>query len=428
MANNFATIQQSQLIMQRALALVFMIFPQLRIFAKGFAGTDGNVADFAQLGQTVYSRKLGSSTAGNFGDAASDFGSTDVTGQLRNFPQIRHTLTLEDLNKSGNVNLIDEVALPMALKLAQEIVRRMALLVNRSNFGVTKNSIPSFVEVASGWTRANTVLAMKQACDDRGIPENFQVSTLAGTAGQLLRRYFILNSTVESALLGDQMIVSQHNNPENAMAIKNGQLPQVDGFQFSKWAAMSGGPDGNLLGWAGAPDALAYMARTPITPWDIMPELAAKASFRRVIEPNSKFPVMMIFEGDAGSFSLDIKIVWLDTMELVDPDQVVRLVSGAASGTSGTITGVTVTNAGYGYRNGSGAYAAPTVVFSGGGGTGAAGTAVISTNGAITGVTVTDAGSGYTSPPTISFTPSSSGGTGRTLGTATAVATVGGLK
>lgn len=427
MANNFATIQQSQVIMQRALALVFTMFPMLRVFAKGFAGADGDVAGFAQLGQTVYSRKLGSSTLGNFGDSASDFGSTDVTGQLRNFPMIRHTLTLEDLNKSGNVALLDEVALPMALKLAQAIVERMAYMVNRANFGVTKNSIPSFVEVASGWTRANTVLAMKTACDERGIPENFQISTLAGTAGQLLRRYFICNSTVEGALLGDSMIVSQYNNAENAMAIKNGRLPQVDGFEFSKFAQMPN-TDGNLLGWAGSPDALAYMARTPVTPWDIMPELAQKATFNRVIEPNSKFPVMMIYEGDAGSFSLDIKIVWLDTLEVVDPDLVVRLVSGAASGTSGTITGVRVLNAGYGYRNGSGAYAAPTVVFTGGGGTGAAGTAVISANGAITGVTVTNAGSGYTSPPTITFTPSSSGGAGRTLGVATAVATVGGLK
>lgn len=427
MANNFATIQQTQLITQRALALVFTMFPQLAVFAKGFAGADGNVADFAQLGQTVYSRKLGTSTLGNFGDAASDFGSTEVTGQLRNFPMVRHTLTLEDLNKSGNVNLLDEVALPMALKIAQAIVERMAYLVNRSNFGVTKNSIPSFVEVASGWTRANTVLAMKQACDDRGIPENFVINTLAGSAGKLLRRFFMVNSSVEGALLADSMIVSQMNNAENAMAIKNGQLPQVDGFNFTKYPQLPN-TDGNLIGFAGSPDALAYMARTPITPWDIMPELAAKATFRRVIEPNTKFPIMIIMEGDAGAFSLDIKMVWLDTMEVADADQIVRLVSGAASGTSGTITAIKVTNPGYGYRNGSGAFAAPTVVFTGGGGSGAAGTAVISNNGAITGVTITNAGSGYTSPPAITFTPNTTGGAGRTLGVATAVATVGGLK
>ena len=52
---------------------------------------------------------------------------------------------------------------------------------------------------------------------------------------------------------------------------------------------------------------------------------------------------------------------------------------------------------------------APTVAFSGGGGTGAAGTAVL-TNGRVTGVTITNAGSGYTSAPTIAF--SGGGGTG----------------
>jgi hypothetical protein len=53
---------------------------------------------------------------------------------------------------------------------------------------------------------------------------------------------------------------------------------------------------------------------------------------------------------------------------------------------------------------GGGAYtSAPTVVFSGGGGSGAAGTAVM-LGGSVIGVTMTAAGSGYTSAPTVSFT------------------------
>src|SRR5262249_23241338 len=45
---------------------------------------------------------------------------------------------------------------------------------------------------------------------------------------------------------------------------------------------------------------------------------------------------------------------------------------------------------------------APTVTFSGGGGTGATGTAVL-TNGVVTGVAITNGGSGYTSAPTVTF-------------------------
>lgn len=52
---------------------------------------------------------------------------------------------------------------------------------------------------------------------------------------------------------------------------------------------------------------------------------------------------------------------------------------------------------------------APTVAFSGGAGTGAAATAIV-TNGRVTGLTITAGGSGYTSVPTIAF--SGGGGSG----------------
>jgi hypothetical protein len=52
---------------------------------------------------------------------------------------------------------------------------------------------------------------------------------------------------------------------------------------------------------------------------------------------------------------------------------------------------------------------APTVTFSGGGGSGAAATAIV-TNGQVTGLTITNGGTGYTSVPTIAF--SGGGGSG----------------
>jgi hypothetical protein len=64
---------------------------------------------------------------------------------------------------------------------------------------------------------------------------------------------------------------------------------------------------------------------------------------------------------------------------------------------SGGVSGVTVTPGGSAYVNGS------TVSFTGGGGSGAAGTAVV-TNGALTGVTITAPGTGYTSAPAAVFT------------------------
>jgi len=61
---------------------------------------------------------------------------------------------------------------------------------------------------------------------------------------------------------------------------------------------------------------------------------------------------------------------------------------------------------------GSGYTTPPTVTFTGGGGTGAAGVATISAGGEVTGVTLTNSGRGYTGAPTIGFT--GGGGTGAT--------------
>nr|WP_280139864.1 phage tail tube protein [Pseudomonas panipatensis] len=70
---------------------------------------------------------------------------------------------------------------------------------------------------------------------------------------------------------------------------------------------------------------------------------------------------------------------------------------GAADG----LASVSITAGGSGYTS------PPTVAFTGGGGTGAAGTAIISA-GKVVGVNITNPGSGYTSAPTVAFT----GGTG----------------
>ena len=75
------------------------------------------------------------------------------------------------------------------------------------------------------------------------------------------------------------------------------------------------------------------------------------------------------------------------------------------------VASVTVTNGGSGYTS------EPTVVFTGGGGTGATATASVN-GGVVSTITLTNGGSGYISAPTVSFT--GSGGTGA-VATATRV-------
>ena len=100
---------------------------------------------------------------------------------------------------------------------------------------------------------------------------------------------------------------------------------------------------------------------------------------------------------------------------LYNVEPTVTLVGGGGSGATatsvinGSVTGITVTNAGAGYTS------APTVSFSGGGGSGATATAILS--GGISWIAVSAGGTGYTSAPTVSFTGGSGSG-------ATATATV----
>ncbi len=74
------------------------------------------------------------------------------------------------------------------------------------------------------------------------------------------------------------------------------------------------------------------------------------------------------------------------------------------------VASVSITSGGAGYTT------APTVTFSGGGGSGATGFATID-NGAVTGVTITNAGSGYSTPTTVTF--SGGGATTNATGTVT---------
>ena len=93
--------------------------------------------------------------------------------------------------------------------------------------------------------------------------------------------------------------------------------------------------------------------------------------------------------------------------------------TGTASIVDGVVTGVRIDSGGNGYRP----YYDVTVSFTGGGGTGAEGTANLEmTSGYVIAVEVTDPGSGYTSAPTVTFTPSSRFNDG--YGAATATATI----
>jgi len=71
--------------------------------------------------------------------------------------------------------------------------------------------------------------------------------------------------------------------------------------------------------------------------------------------------------------------------------------------TTGRVTSVTITDPGTGYTT------APNVTFAGGGGSGAAATAIINTAGNVVAVVITNFGTGYTSSPTVTIAAPGSG-------------------
>lgn len=94
----------------------------------------------------------------------------------------------------------------------------------------------------------------------------------------------------------------------------------------------------------------------------------------------------------------------LHQLSEADGDTSVKWAVGWSDGTAiptlaagGVVDGVNIGSGGTGYTT------APTVAFTGGGGTGAVGTATVS-GGVVTGVTITSPGTGYTSAPTVAFT------------------------
>lgn len=393
-ANSNGTLYGTQII-RRAFQICFTAFPSLKAFSQGFKELDGSV-EGAALGQDVVSRILVPSSVTNFGTAASDFSATDVTGKLRNMRQIYHKFTAAEVNSTQR-NFIDESAMPMAIGLAQEITRAMAAMVSRSNFNAAVNSKNPYLSVASGWTFANTLLPLIGLLDDRGVPKMGQ-------------RFFMPNSAVNIALMGDSALYAAYNNSQNSKVISEGEMPQiVTGLKYEAFPALSPS-DSNLVGFAGTPDALTYMARAPKTPDEAFAGAAARAPFVYgiITDEKSGFSVM-VQQWIATDLSIHTRLAWIDGYSVGNTRNLIRLINGVVAGTSGVpVAAATVTNPGYGYTNGTVVTAPDVTVVAVGAGSGATATATVDTVGAVTGITVA-AGTGYTSGFTLTITPASGG-------------------
>jgi uncharacterized protein (DUF1800 family) len=97
-------------------------------------------------------------------------------------------------------------------------------------------------------------------------------------------------------------------------------------------------------------------------------------------------------EGVDDTLSEGLQRAWAAPME------VPLLAAGTTNVASGSVTGVNITIGGSNYVGN-----VPSVTFSGGGGSGASGTAIVNAAGRVVGVNMINGGSGYTSAPTVTF-------------------------
>ena len=269
----------SAVIIQRALALVNTKRPLLKHISTDLSD------DAVKYGQSVISRLKSLPSVQNFGSGPSATTTTDVPVTINQFKEIHVAFSAQDLSSTDR-NLIDEQAEPIATAFANYVVDAIAALYTPTNF--TNKTV-----VASGWTRANTVVPLRGALVGRGVPGDLFAS---------------LNESVYSSLLVDPMIVSVLNNRDQD-TIKSGVITPVDGFGLSEYPLLP--TANNLVGFAGAADATVIATRLPRDPREVLPNAPFPGNLGIVKDPTTGLSVMVREYIDPVDLSAHAAICWM---------------------------------------------------------------------------------------------------------------------
>jgi hypothetical protein len=288
-------------IVQEALSLVFTKRPILNRISMGF--TDQNGSPIAQYNQAVITRKLTVPTVGDFGDAANARADSDVSVTLNNFKQLRYDFTPQEYSGT-NRDLIREAAEPMAVAMANYMVDAIAALWTPANFpdrtgadavanGVTKN----ITKLGAGWDYSHLV-SVRGKINKAGVPD--------------FKRFYIGNSDVYASMLNDLRIVAALNNPDNAGAIRSGNLPEVSGLGLQEYPALPANGT-NLVAVAGSPDSTVYAHRVPRDPRDVpgFADIPVPGRIGIVTEPRTKLSVMVLEFVALPSLNITTMLIWM---------------------------------------------------------------------------------------------------------------------
>jgi len=301
-ADNSLGTLSGTVVLQTALDILFNEQPLLKSIAYGFRNLDGRV-DNALLNQPVISRIQTPYSVQDFSDDSQDITDTDVPCTLTARKKIQVQWTPDQYNATDR-DLVREAAMPIMLGMRKYILAAATAQVTAAHY-------TQKVVVSSGtYDYDNTLRPLKKALDDAGVDEN--------------GRYFVPNSAVHDSLLGDSMIVAALNNPANGDAIRTGKLPQVMGLGISQYNQLANN-DGTLVGFAGVPQALVYMARAPKNPESLSAGLKFPGIIGYVEEPVTGFRIMVVQYINPDTEVVVNRISWLEGYAVGNPANLVRL-------------------------------------------------------------------------------------------------------
>lgn len=280
MANSLGTLN-SALILQEALSLVFTKRPLLSAISKDLEPMG------ARQGQTVLTRLKSVPSVVNDTEELPSFNTTDVPVTLSYSKRVGATFTSAQLNSTAR-NLIQELAEPIAVAMANSIVDSVAALWTTGNFAnETVDNAPNY----------NSLVNLRAALIGRGIHGN---------------RYLSVNSATYAALLEDPLIT----RPNRFMAmgqdiIQTGEIAGVAGFEnvFEYPAIPS---SSHLTGFACTPEAVVLASRPPQDPREAFGgNIPFPGNFEIISDPTTGFSAAAVEYINPLTLDVTVYLKWI---------------------------------------------------------------------------------------------------------------------
>ncbi|MEK7678091.1 MAG: hypothetical protein AAB676_19855 [Verrucomicrobiota bacterium] len=277
-SNQLGTLS-SDLISQRALSLIFVRLPHLTSMITDFK------AETARLNQTIFTRKRGLPTVGDFGDPVSSRADEDVQLTLDKFRQAAYSYSATEINSTSR-NIVEEGAEPLSAALGADIVDTVFALVTAD--------FTSKTTIASASVDFGHITGACKAMNTAGVPG--------------YKRTGVVNSDVAEALRNDElMIPNLSTDAQSAYAVWR----MLQGFENVIEYPSLPGNSIYLTAFFFAPEALLLATRLPVNPAEMagMGPGGYPGVLTRIVEPNSGFAVLNNLFVNASDFSITSRLL-----------------------------------------------------------------------------------------------------------------------